>query len=174
MIALVQLLIKYALLEPFGVQTSLDGFGISLLIIATLCIAAAGNIINDIYDVETDLINRPNKVIIGKSISEKTAYNLFIVFNLIGVGVGFYISHRVGKAPFFSLFVMISVLLYVYATYLKRTLLIGNIVISLLVALSVIIVGVFELIPAMTASNQAIQTTFFEVILDYAIFAFSI
>ena len=48
MITLVQLLIKYALLEPFGVQTSLDPFGITLLILATICIAAAGNIINDI------------------------------------------------------------------------------------------------------------------------------
>lgn len=174
MIVLVQLLIKYALLEPFGVQTSLDGLGITLLIIATICIAAAGNIINDIYDVETDLINKPNRVIITKSISEKTAYNLFIILNVIGVGVGFYLSHRVGRAPFFSLFVIISVLLYIYATYLKRTLLIGNIVISILVALSLIIVGVFELIPVMTASNQQTQTVFFKVILDYALFAFAI
>ena len=105
MIAFMQLLIKYALLVPFGAQTSLDGLGITLLILATICIAAAGNIINDIYDIETDLVNKPDRVIIGKSISEKTAYNLFIVFNVIGVGVGFYLSHRVGRAPFFSLFV---------------------------------------------------------------------
>ena len=174
MIALVQLLIKYALLEPFGVQTSLDGFGITLLIFATICIAAAGNIINDIYDVETDLINKPDRIIIDKSISEKTAYNLFIILNFIGVGIGFYLSHLVGRAPFFSIFVVISILLYVYATYLKRTLLIGNIVISILVALSLIIVGVFELIPVMTPSNQQTQTVFFKVILDYALFAFSI
>lgn len=174
MIALLQLLIKYALLEPFGVQTALGGLGITLLILATISIAGAGNIINDIYDVETDLINKPNKVIIGKSISEKTAYNLFIIFNLFGVGLGFYLSHRVGKAPFFSLFVIISLLLYVYASYLKQTLLIGNIVISMLVALSLIIVGVFELIPTMTTSNQQTQMLFFKVILDYALFAFCI
>lgn len=174
MIALVQLLIKYALLEPFGVHTSLDGFGITLLILATICVAAAGNIINDIYDVETDLVNKPETVIIDRFISEKSAYNLFIILNLIGVSVGFYLSHRVGRAPFFSLFVIISVLLYVYATYLKRTLLVGNIVISILVALSLIIVGVFELIPAMTPLNQQTQTVFFKVILDYALFAFSI
>ena len=174
MIALVQLLIKYALLEPFGVQTALDGFGITLLILATVCIAAAGNIINDIYDVETDLVNKPDKVIIDKSISEKAAYNWFIGLNLIGVGVGFYLSHSVGRAPFFSIFVVISILLYVYASYLKRTLLVGNIVISALVALSLIIVGVFELIPMMTPTNQQAQVVFFKVILDYALFAFSI
>ncbi|MFI1770533.1 geranylgeranylglycerol-phosphate geranylgeranyltransferase [Thalassobellus citreus] len=174
MIAVVQLLIKYALLEPFGVNTTLDAFGISLLILATIFIAAAGNIINDIYDVETDFVNKPEKLIVGKTISEKTAYNLFIVFNIIGVGIGFYISNLVGKSGFFSLFVIISALLYVYATYLKRTLLIGNIIISVLVALSILIVGIFELLPAITIQNQQTQLTFFKIILDYAIFAFII
>ena len=174
MIALVQLLIKYALLEPFGVQTTLDGLGILLLVTATICIAAAGYIINDIYDVETDLVNKPNKVIINKSISEKTAYNLFIGLNLAGVAIGFYVSHLVDRAPFFSIFVVISILLYVYASYLKRTLLVGNIIISVLVALSLIIVGMFELIPAITTTNQSTQVVFFKVIFDYALFAFSI
>ena len=174
MIALVQLLIKYALLEPFGVSTSLNSTGITLLILSTLCIAAAGNIINDICDVETDFINKPDKVIVGQYISEKTAYNLFIIFNIIGVGLGYYVALLVGKSNFFSMFFIISALLYIYATYLKQTLLIGNIVISLLVALSILIVGIFELLPAITSQNQQTQITFFKVVLDYAIFAFSI
>ncbi|MFD0990956.1 geranylgeranylglycerol-phosphate geranylgeranyltransferase [Mariniflexile jejuense] len=174
LIALTQLLIKYALLEPFGVQISLNALGISLLVLATLCIAAAGNIINDIYDVETDFVNKPDKLIIGKSISEKTAYNLFIGFNVVGVGIGYYVSNLVGRDAFFSLFVIISVLLYVYASYLKQTLLIGNIVVSILVALSILIVGVFELLPTITSLNQQTQLTFFKIIFDYALFAFAI
>lgn len=173
-IAIVQLLIKYAFLEPFGAQTTLNTLGITLLIIATVCIAAAGNIINDIYDVETDFINKPSKLIIGSKVSEKTAYNLFIVFNVIGVGVGFYLSHLVNRSAFFSIFVIISALLYVYATYLKQTLLIGNIVISVLVALSVLIVGFFELLPTITSLNQQTQLTYFKVIFNYAVFAFII
>ncbi|WP_298238788.1 geranylgeranylglycerol-phosphate geranylgeranyltransferase [uncultured Algibacter sp.] len=174
MIALVQLLIKYALLEPFGVNTSLNGVGISILILATICIAAAGNIINDISDTETDAINKPNKLIVGKNISEKNAYNLFIIFNVTGVGLGFYLSHLVEKSAFFSLFVIVSVLLYIYATYLKRTLLVGNIIISILVALSLIFVGIFELLPSITSLNKQTQLTFFKVIFDYALFAFII
>lgn len=174
MIALVQLLIKYALLEPFGVHTALEGLGITLLIISTLCIAAAGNIINDIYDVETDIVNKPDKRIIGKSISEKTGYNLFIALNVIGVGIGFYLSHRIGKSPFFTIFVVISALLYIYASYLKGILLIGNIVISVLVAASILIVGLFELTPNLNEFNRNIQITFFKIILDYALFAFII
>lgn len=174
MIAAVQLLIKYALFEPFNITVRLNGFGILLLIIATICIAGAGNIINDIYDVETDAINKPDKVIIGKTVSEKTAYNLFIILNIIGVGIGFYLSHLVGKSTFFSIFVVISALLYIYATYLKQIAIVGNIIISILVALSIIIVGIFDLLPAITSQNQETQITFFKIVLDYAIFAFFI
>jgi 4-hydroxybenzoate polyprenyltransferase len=172
MIALVQLLIKYALLEPFGADIMLNGFGIALIILATISLAAAGNIINDIYDIETDSINRPNKVIVGKKVSEKTSYNLFITFNVIGILIGFYLSHLVGRSGFFALFVIISALLYLYATYLKQTLLIGNSVISILVAMSIIIVGLFELLPAITPKNQLTQLFFFKILLDYALFAF--
>jgi 4-hydroxybenzoate polyprenyltransferase len=172
MIALVQLLIKYAFLEPFGAATSLDTLGIFLLIVSTVSIAAAGNIINDINDIETDVVNKPNKIIVGKRISEKTAYNLFIIFNVIGVGVGYYLSNAVGRSGFFTLFVMISILLYVYSTYLKQLFLIGNLVISALVALSIVIVGVFELIPNITEQNQSIQLIYFKTIWNYAYMAF--
>ncbi|MFL0354597.1 geranylgeranylglycerol-phosphate geranylgeranyltransferase [Xanthomarina sp. GH4-25] len=172
MIAFVQFLIKYALLEPFGVTITLNLFGFSLLVLTTVCLAAAGYIINDIYDIETDVINKPEKVIVGKTISEKTANILFISLNVIGVAIGFYLSHLVGRSGFFTLFVIISALLYIYASYLKQVLLIGNIVISLLVSLSLIIVGLFELLPVMTVQNQETQITFFKIIIDYAIFAF--
>lgn len=172
MIALMQYLIKYALLIPFGIEITLNWFGFSLLVVATLCIAAAGYIINDIYDVETDLVNKPNKVIIRNTVSEKTAYYLFIIFNVIGVLIGFYLSHLVGRSGFFALFVIISGLLYIYASYLKQLLLIGNIVVSILVAMSLILVGLFELLPAITVQNQETQLTFFKIIFDYAVFAF--
>ncbi len=173
-IALVQVLIKYALFEPFNIDITLNWFGFSLLVLSTLCIAAAGYVINDVYDVETDLVNRPDKVIVGNAISEKTANNLFIILNVIGVLIGFYLSHLVGKSGFFALFVIISALLYVYASYLKQTLLIGNIVVSILVALSLIIVGIFELLPAINSQNQTTQLTMFNVLFDYALFAFII
>lgn len=174
MIALVQVLIKYALFLPFGVLTTLNGFNFSLLVLSTLCIAAAGNIINDIYDIETDLVNKPDKVIVGKIISEKKANTLFLVFNSIGVGLGFYLSYSVGRNGFFAIFVIISALLYIYASYLKQMLLIGNFVISILVALSIIIVGLFELLPVITPENQTTQLMLFKILLNYAIFAFLI
>ncbi|MCK5402150.1 MAG: geranylgeranylglycerol-phosphate geranylgeranyltransferase [Flavobacteriaceae bacterium] len=172
MIALMQLLIKYALFEPFNIDITLNGFGFSLLVIATLCIAAAGNIINDLYDIDTDLINKPNKVIVSKSISEPMAFNLFLVFTIIGVCIGFYLSNLIDKSSFSAIFIFSSALLYLYSTSLKQTILIGNIVVSALVAMSIIIVGLFDLLPVVTPQNQQTQLTVFKILLDYACFAF--
>ncbi len=173
-IVLTQVLIRYALFIPLGADLALSHFEFLLLVLATIFIAAAGNVINDIYDVEIDLINKPEKVIIGKSISEKTAYNLFIIFNIIGVGLGFYLTKQIEEDAFFGFFIVTSALLYLYATFLKSMLLLGNIIISLLVALSLIIVGIFDLFPAITFINQDYQSLVFGIILSYAFFAFYI
>ena len=156
-----QVLIRYALFIPLGVDITLSHFEFVLLVLATICIAAAGNIINDIYDVDIDLINKPKKVIVGVSISEKTAYNLFIIFNIIGVGLGFYLANRSGEESFSGFFIVISALLYLYASFLKSMLLIGNIIISLLVAFSLIIVGLFDWFPAINFINQEYQSFIF-------------
>lgn len=178
LIALTQYLIKYGLLEPFiedyGVLITLNHYGFLILVIATLCIAAAGYVINDIYDFEADKINKPNKVIVGKIIAERTCTTLFLVLNIIGVGLGYYLSSVVDKSGYFIIFFVTSALLYIYATYLKQILLVGNIVVSLLVSFSLLIVGIFELLPVITPSNSQVQTVFFKIILDYAIFAFAI
>jgi len=172
MIALTQCLIKYILFSSFKIDITLNHLDFILLVLSTICIAASGNIINDIYDVETDAINKPEKVIIGHHISEKTGFTYFIIFSVIGVGLGFYISNSIGKSQFSSIFVIISALLYIYASYLKQTFLIGNIVISALVAMSIIIVGLFELLPAVTFQNQQLQISVFKIVLEYALFAF--
>lgn len=144
------------------------------MVLATLCIAAAGNIINDVYDVETDTINKPDKVIVGKQISEATAFNLFIGLSIVGVGIGFYLSNHIGRTGFSAVFILTSALLYIYSTALKQTVLIGNIVVSTLVALSLIIVGLFELLPAIIPENQPVQLSAFIIVLAYALFAFTI
>ena len=178
MIALMQYLIKYALLLPFfeshGVITTLKPLGFAILVIATIFIATGGYVINDIYDIEIDKVNKPDKVIVGKHISEKNALTIFIILNIIGVGLGYYLSNGIGKSGFFVIFIIASALLYIYSSYLKQMLLVGNIVVSLVVSLSILLVGIFELLPAITEANRAVQITFFKIILDYAIFAFMI
>jgi 4-hydroxybenzoate polyprenyltransferase len=173
-IALAQYLIKYAFLEPLNVDTSLNSVHFGLLVISTLSIAAGGYIINDIFDIQTDSINKPGKLVIGISITEKQAYQTFIAFMLLGVGIGFYISNYIEKPSLAAIFVLFSVLLYVYASYLKKTFLVGNFVVSILVGCSLLIVGLFELFPTTTELNQFTQTLALKKVVDYSIFAFMI
>ena len=174
LIVAAQVLVKYALLNSYNCQTALNDLQFVILLIATLCIAAAGNIINDIYDIETDKINKPDRLIIHKHISERTAFNLFITLNIIGVALGFYLANRIGQNSFATLFVIISALLYVYSTYLKHLMLIGNIVVSGLVAASILIVGLFELLPNINAANRELHLGVFQILLVYGAFAFII
>jgi 4-hydroxybenzoate polyprenyltransferase len=150
----------------------LSTFGYILLILATLCIAASGYVINDIYDVQADKINKPENLIIGNKISEKKANNLFIVLNIIGVAIGFYLANLLNRPGFVAIFIFSSALLYLYASYLKQIPVLGNILISLLVAFVVLLPAIFELFPAISSQNKQIQSLLFSILLDYAVFAF--
>ena len=172
MILLTQVLVKYFLFEPFGIATVLTAFDFALLVLSMMCLAAAGNIINDIHDTVADRINKPQKLIIGTKISEKTAWNWFIILNIIGVGIGFYLSNLVDKPSFVALFILPSAFLYFYATQIKGTLLVGNLVVSIMVAMIIVMVGIFDLVPAITPQNLPTQKVMFSILIDYAVFAF--
>lgn len=152
----------------------MNNFQFALLVIATLCIAAAGNVINDIYDIEIDKINKPEKLIVGRKVSETAANRIFLILNILGVGIGFYLANTLGKPGMASIFIICSALLYLYASYLKGILLIGNILVSVLVALSILIVGVFDIIPAINTDQMNMQLKAMKILLHYAFFAFMI
>ena len=172
LIILVQVLLKYSLFESMEVSTALNHFHFILLVLATVFIAAGGYIINDIYDVSIDKINKPKQVIVTKRISENCANTLYLIFTFLGVATGFYISNHIGHPGFAALFIIIAALLYLYASFLKTILFVGTILISILVAMSLIIVGVFELVPEIKLENQPYQLAAFSVLFKYALFAF--
>jgi len=94
----------------------------SLLIILTCCLTAAGGyIINDLFDVETDHINRPNKRILKRDISHKAAIVYYIILTTLGQICGYYAGLGIGL--FAS---AIAVLLYFYSSDLKAMGLPGN------------------------------------------------
>ena len=87
----------------------------SVLIILTCCLTAAGGyIINDLFDVETDHINRPNKRILKRDISHKAAIVYYIILTALGQICGYYAGLGIGL--FAS---AIAVLLYFYSSDLK-------------------------------------------------------
>ena len=173
-IALTMFLIKYGLFEPFGMAVTLNLLGFSLLVVAVVCVAASGYVINDIFDVKADLQNKPDKSHINKTISEKNAYRLFFVLNIIGVGLGFYLSNMIGRPGFSAFFIFGSAILYLYNSQFQQTILVGNILVSIIVGLVPVGVGLFDLLPAITEQNQQTQSVIFSILIDYSIFAFLI
>ncbi|WP_264521528.1 geranylgeranylglycerol-phosphate geranylgeranyltransferase [Flavobacterium sp. N1994] len=172
LLAFMQLIFRYGFLKFQNIPLALNHFQYGLLVLSTVLIAAAGYVINDILDQETDYDNRPDTIIVGKRISEKAAYNLYFVLNIVGVGIGFYLSNIIQRPSFTGAFIILSATLYMYATSLKQMLLIGNIIVALLLSFSVLIIGLFDLLPATYEGNRAEMGIMFSMLIDYAVFAF--
>lgn len=174
MLALMQLIFRYGFLNLQNIPLALNDGRYLLLVLSTVLLAAAGYVINNIFDQSTDLENKPNAVVVGKTISESSAYTIYTVLNTMGVGIGFYLSNVIGKPGFSVLFILIAATLYMYSTSLKPMPVIGNLVVALLLSFSVIIIGVFDLFPVINAANQQQLSNLFSILIDYAVFAFMI
>lgn len=174
MLALMQLIFRYGFLKLENIPLALADWQYLLLVLATVLLAAGGYVINNIFDQATDHDNKPDNVIVGKSISESNAYNIYVALNITGVGIGFYLSNVIEKPGFASIFIMIAAALYFYATSLKQMVLIGNIIVAALLSCSVIIIGIFDLFPVITPENQPMMANLFSILLDFAVFAFMI
>lgn len=161
-------------LTPSGNFLSLSNFQFALLVLSTVLIAAAGYVINNIMDQDNDEITKPKDRIVGKAISESSAYTIYVALNITGVGIGFYLSNAIEKKGLFTVFIFIAALLYVYSTYLKRIVIISNITVAFILSFSILILGIFDLFPATYDGNKEQMRQAFSVLLDYAIFAFII
>lgn len=148
MLALIQWLmhrtVVYPLAEIYGMDIAMPDKYFVLLVIATICIAGAGNAINDYFDVRIDEINKPEKQIVGKSISRRKAMVTHQIMTGIGVVCGLFISYRAGSIPLAFVFIFIPGLLWFYSAAYKRQILVGNIVVALLAALAPFIVVLFD------------------------------
>jgi 4-hydroxybenzoate polyprenyltransferase len=172
LLAFMQLIFRYGFLKLQNVPLSLADWQYILLVVSTVCIAAGGYIIIAIFDQETDFENRPESVIVGKHITESKAYNLYVALTFIGVAIGFYLSNVIERPNFAIIFILIASTLYLYSTSLKQSLLIGNIIVALLLSASILIIGLFDLLPATYDGNKAIMGLLFSILIDYAVFAF--
>lgn len=109
-----------------------------ILSAATVMLAAAGYIINDYYDVKIDFINKPERVVVGKVLKRRVVMAWHTVLNFTAVGLGFYLSWKLGLIFFVTAF-----LLWLYSNQLKRLPVIGNVVVAFLTGMSVLIIAVY-------------------------------
>jgi geranylgeranylglycerol-phosphate geranylgeranyltransferase len=113
-------------------------------------IAGGANVINDYYDIEIDKINKPQRPIAAGAISLKYAFVYSIILYFMGIIFGWLVNWQAFIVSIFS-----SILLFLYSAKLKRTVLWGNLSVSLVTALAFIYGGIavnrlsFAIIPAL-------------------------
>ncbi len=129
--------------EEIPMTLQFPWYDFALLVLATVFITAGGYVINDYFDIKTDLINK-GKVIVGTKIPRRKAMMWHSIFNIIGVAAGFYVSYKSGYIWLGSLFLLTSGLLYFYSASYKRQFLIGNILVALLTAMVPMLVVFYE------------------------------
>ena len=98
-----------------------------VLVLATVGAIASGYIINNFYDQEKDLINRPQKSILDHMVSQKTKFSLYFVINILVLLFSSLISLRAGL--FFAGYMFF---IWFYSHKIKKQPVLGNLTSALL------------------------------------------
>ena len=182
-IAITQALYYYAIVAPLnkkgiGILFNPDLF--PLLCVASLLIAASGYIINDYFDLNIDLVNKPGRLIIDKIIKRRWAMAFHLMMSFIAILIGVYIDIRSGTFWVGLSNLACVLLLFGYSVTMKKKLLIGNILISALTAWVIVIVFFCIYIKGFSCRNcdplmiHAYINRFIRITFLYVAFAFII
>ncbi|MFM2206260.1 MAG: hypothetical protein RL213_235 [Bacteroidota bacterium] len=153
MIALTFLLVRHCIiLTAFRVESNYTGIfpehlsnaRFLLLLAATLLIAAAGYIVNDVFDVTSDAVNRPGRNIFEYRLPKNAGYTAFFLLGGAGSLIGFLAGLNTVQPAIALLPLFTTVSLWMYSAYYKRRLLTGNFLVAALSALSVLLPGLYE------------------------------
>jgi 4-hydroxybenzoate polyprenyltransferase len=148
-IAFTQYAMRYLIMEPLLPSSTFElqfgDFQFALLVFSTMLIAAAGYIINDYFDTQADLINKPRRVVVGVSIHRRQAMILHAIMNIMGVGIGIYLSFYIKLPTLSMVFLIATGLLWFYSTNYKRQFLVGNLAVAFLTGLVPLMVILFEI-----------------------------
>jgi 4-hydroxybenzoate polyprenyltransferase len=116
-----------------------------MFVLSVVCVAAAGNIINDYFDFELDKEFKPNRPLAQGLFSLDTAIYLHAVFAFVGIGIGFYLGYAANSFKIGYIYVICQLMLYVYSAFLKKLPLAGNVLVSALTGFVFILLMLFEL-----------------------------
>jgi 4-hydroxybenzoate polyprenyltransferase len=158
-IVLTQVLFHVTVLDtilwPVGMRPAIDGWNFILLSVASVLIAAAGYIINDYFDINIDQVNKPTANVVDKIVSRRWAMAWHFVLSGLGIILSAWLAWRTGLWYILIGNFICVLLLFGYSVSLKRKLLVGNVVISLLTAWVILVISFSELV-IITANNSAL------------------
>lgn len=114
------------------------------LLLSVMLIAGAGNIINDYFDIKADRINKPDKMIVEKHISLKSALMWYWVFNFIALSLSIYLSAILQNWWIAGIALITIVFLWSYSALYKRKIFVGNVIVAFLIGVVPIYVLVYN------------------------------
>jgi len=124
MITLAQYLASIYILSPnLPLRQVILDVNLFLIVTASAMVIAAGYIINNFYDAEKDLINKPTKSMLDRLVSQRFKLTTYFILNFLSVFAASYISFR--AVLFFSAYIFG---IWLYSHKLKRIPLLGNLV----------------------------------------------
>lgn len=129
-----------------------------LLVFSTILIAAAGNIINDYFDVRADRVNRPKSVIIGKHIKRRWAIVLHWNFNILAIIIAIYLGWYYQSFLFLIIHFTSISFLWWYSVSLKKKPVVGNLVIATLTVLVIYLAQRFILLNSYESITDSDKT----------------
>ena len=125
MIAIAQYLASIFILSPdsFSLQDVLFDENLLIIVLCSALVIASGYLINNFYDSEKDLINRPLKTYIDNKVSPRTKLSVYFILNFVSIILASYISFR--AVLFFSAYIFG---IWFYSHKLKKITFLGNII----------------------------------------------
>lgn len=127
-IIIAQYLTSIFILAPaLSLGKVLFDYRLFLIVLATSGVIAAGYIINNFYDYEKDLINRPQKSMLDRLVSQNTKLKFYFTLNILSIMAALLVSWR--AAVFFALYIFA---IWFYSHKLKKMPIVGNLVSAIL------------------------------------------
>lgn len=144
-VALTQGVAWWTVIAPLGEQVQLlNPARFAMLCLSTVLIAAAGYIINDYFDIRIDVINKPDKVVLERLIPRRAAIKVHWLFNGLALILAATVAVPAGHPEWLLLQLLCIGLLWRYSTTWKRQFMIGNVIVALMTALTIIALIVYE------------------------------
>lgn len=131
-----------------SLEFRMSEFHFALTVLVMVLLAAAGNMINDYFDLKVDRLNKPDRVLVGRKVKRRIVMLAHHGFNILATLLAGFVAWRENQPWLVLVPVTMAALLWFYSLWFKRRLWIGNFIVSLLVAVVPLWAGVFE-IPAM-------------------------
>ena len=138
-IALAQYLASIYILAPkLPLRKVVFDINLLMTVLASAMVIAAGYIINNFYDAEKDLINKPHKTMLDRLVSQRFKLSTYFVLNFLAVIVSSYVSFK--AVVFFSFYIFG---IWFYSHKLKKVPFVGNFVSATLAIAPFFVVFVF-------------------------------